>query len=340
MSTEIQFNGSLKALSTFQLEARARELAILETPSDLPALLDTDLEVMILGQGSNTLFLDDFQGRLILNRIGGIDSEVLDFDHVRVTAGAGEDWHGLVRWSLERGLWGLENLALIPGSVGAGPIQNIGAYGVELAHCLEAVEVLDRHNGAIEWLAAADCDFGYRSSRFKQADADRFVILNVILELEQHGTAVYDYPSLIAELDAHGIRQPDARQVAAAVMRIRRRKLPNPDTLANAGSFFRNPVLDDAAARALIDRHPELPWWPDAPGTIKLSAAWMIDARGWSGRSVGDAAVYERHALVLVNRGRARADHVLQLARCIRDDVMQHYGVLLEPEPVLVGGAL
>src|SRR6056297_4083916 len=207
---------------------------------------------------------------------------------------------------------------MIPGLVGAAPMQNIGAYGVELAHCLESVEVFDRHTGKVEQLAASECGLDYRDSRFKSADRDRFVILGIRLELMMHGTPVLEYPSLLEELERHRHSQPeDPRTVAAAVMRIRKRKLPDPGRIPSAGSFFKNPVLRRADARELIDRYPELPNWPDKPGLIKLSAAWMIDQLGWRGRSVGGASVFERHALVLTNRGNATGGDVLALAGAI-----------------------
>lgn len=336
---EIQINAPLDVLSTFRLRASARELATLDSVEALPALLDADRPVMILGGGSNTLFVDDYDGRIVVNRLAGITSEVLDHDRVLVTAGAGENWHGLVRWSLDRGLWGIENLALIPGSVGAAPMQNIGAYGVELAHCLDAVRVFDRNSGAIDWLPASECGLDYRDSRFKSADRGRFVILAVRLELKLDGLPVLEYPSLLAELRRAGHARPDdPRTVAAAVMRVRKRKLPDPELVPNAGSFFKNPVVADARAVALIERYPELPHWPDRPHHIKLSAAWMIDQLGWRGRSHGGAAVSDKHALVLINRGHATGADVLGLAGAIRDSVAERFGIALEPEPVIVPG--
>ncbi len=341
MSIDIERNASLAALSSFRLPARAAELARLDDPADLPALLDTQLPVMLLGEGSNTLFTADFNGRIVLNRLRGIDSEVLDRDRVLVTAGAGENWHALVRWSLDRGLWGLENLALIPGSVGAAPMQNIGAYGVELAHCLDAVQVYDRNHGRVEWLPTTDCGLDYRDSRFKSTEPERFVILAVRIELKLDGLPILEYPSLLEELERLGHKQPDdPRTVAAAVIRIRKRKLPDPDHIANAGSFFKNPVLSDSQAQALIERHPDLPHWPDRSGYTKLSAAWLIDQLGWRGKSVGDAAVHDGHALVLVNRGEATGDDVLALARAIRTSVEERFDIKLEVEPVLVGRSI
>jgi len=341
MPNDISSNAPLAAFSTFRLPARARELAQLTDPAALPGLLETERPVLLLGGGSNTLFVDDYPGRVIVNRIRGIDSEVIDRDRVLVTAAAGENWHELVRWTLDRGLWGIENLAMIPGLVGAAPMQNIGAYGVELAHCLESVEVFDRHTGNIERLAAAECRLDYRDSRFKSADSDRFVILGIRLELMMHGTPVLEYPSLLAELERHGHAQPDdPRTVAAAVMRVRKRKLPDPGLIANAGSFFKNPVLDNTVARDLVDRNPELPNWPDKPGYTKISAAWLIDQLGWRGKSVGGAQVFERHALVLINAGGATGSDVIKLAGEITASVRQRFGIEIEPEPMLIGGTI
>jgi len=341
MPIEIAASASLAEFSTLRLPATAAELVALEDAAALPDLLDTELPVLLLGGGSNTLFVDDFPGRVIVNRLRGIDSEIIDRDRVLVTAAAGEDWHELVRWTLDRGLWGIENLAMIPGLIGAAPMQNIGAYGVELAHCLESVEVFDRHTGKIERLAASECDLDYRDSRFKTADRGRFVILGIRLELMMHGTPVLEYPSLLEELERHGHARPeDPRTVAAAVMRVRKRKLPDPGLVANAGSFFKNPVVKNAVAQDLVAHNPDLPNWPDKPGFTKLSAGWLIDQLGWRGRSIGGAQVFERHALVLINRGNATGRDVLALAREIKASVRERFGIVLEPEPLLIGGSL
>jgi UDP-N-acetylmuramate dehydrogenase len=336
----IEHDVDLSRYSTFRLPATAREMVVLDDADALPAALDTELPLMILGDGSNTVFAGDYPGRIVLNRLRGIDSEVIDRDRVLVTAAAGENWHALVRWSLDRGLWGIENLAMIPGLVGAAPMQNIGAYGVELAHCLDGVEVYDRREGRRLWLAPDECGLDYRHSRFKGDDADRFVILAIRLELMMHGQPVIDYPSLVAELRRLGHSQPDdPRTVAAAVMRVRKRKLPDPGRIPSCGSFFKNPVLDNASARELVEQHPELPNWPDKPGHTKLSAAWLIDELGWRGRRRGGIEVFDRHALVLVNRGGGTGRDLLKLAADIRDSVLQRFGVNLEPEPVIMGSA-
>lgn len=330
-------DAGLEKLSSFRLPARARELAVLGHPDELSGLLATDAPVMLIGGGSNTLFITDFPGRVVLNRLSGIHTKALDAVRVEVTAAAGEDWHQLVRWSLKAGLYGLENLALIPGLVGAAPMQNIGAYGVELSRVLKAVEVYDRATGERSWLDAAECGLAYRTSRFRMAERDRFVILAVRLLLSRRPRPETTYESLAAELARSRIVNPNPLQVAAAVMRIRRWRLPDPRRLPNAGSFFKNPVADPDQAEALAAEHPSLPRWPLPCGRHKLSAAWMIERLGWMGKAIGDAAVYDRHALVLINRRRATGNDVTKLAVAIQQDVAESFGIVLAPEPLLVG---
>ncbi|NKI33693.1 UDP-N-acetylmuramate dehydrogenase [Wenzhouxiangella sp. XN79A] len=337
MTAELQRNADLGPLSTFRLPARAAELAVLDDVADLPRLLDTERELLLLGGGSNTLFVGDPAGRVVLNRLLGRRFHDLDADRVLVEAAAGEDWHKLVEDAVARGLWGLENLTLIPGSVGAAPMQNIGAYGVELADLLDAVEVFDRATGQTGWIGVADCALGYRTSRFK--NEDRYVLLAVRLVLTRSAGPRLDYPALAEALTGRSPAELRPADVANAVMGIRRSKLPDPALRPNAGSFFKNPVVDAARADELLARNPELPCW-EIDGRRKLSAAWMIDRLGWRGRSIGGARVYDRHALVLTNDGSATGADVLALARAIRDSVGERFGVTLEPEPRLVGGAL
>lgn len=335
MPTEVRRNVDLSELSSFRLPARARELATLTDPANLPALLDTELEVLVLGGGSNTLFVGDFDGRIVLNRLRGRQFTELDSDTLRLEAAAGEDWQDLVRAAVERELWGIENLALIPGSAGAAPMQNIGAYGVELGDVLESVDVFDRQSGRRSWRAAEDCALGYRSSCFK--GNDRYVLLGIRLRLAREGAPRLDYPALAEVLSGEAACFPS--QIAEAVTAIRRSKLPDPAELANAGSFFKNPVVDAGTADRLRGTWPDLPAWPVEDG-VKLSAAWLIDRLGWRGHQVGGARVYARHALVLTNTGTASGADVLDLARAIRASVQERYGVTLDPEPRLVGGTL
>ncbi len=337
MKTDIIRNAELGRLTTFGLAARATELAVLEDPAQLPALLDCNRPVLMLGGGSNTVFLGDFPGRIILNRLRGIDMETVDDRTVRVTVAGGEHWHGLVRWCLDQQLHGMENLAMIPGLVGAAPMQNIGAYGVELADVLEAVQVFDRAQEKSCWLEAAECRLSYRDSRFKTQDRNRFVILAVRLLLSRQFQPVMRYDSLSQALARAGLDQPTPRQIAAAVMRIRRHRLPDPARLANAGSFFKNPVMPATRAAEILALEPDLVNWPQSDGSVKISAAWMIERLGWKGKSLGRVGVYHGHALVLVNHGNAVAAELLRLIEAIRNDVGSRFGLDLEVEPNLIG---
>jgi UDP-N-acetylmuramate dehydrogenase len=349
-------DASLRALNTFAIDARARMLLEVATPADLEPALALAREAggrpLVLGGGSNLLFTVDridrpvlrilLSGRRLVER-GDAGEPDASGDTGRqggrggtiVEAAAGESWHRFVRWTLSQGLGGLENLALIPGTVGAAPIQNIGAYGVELRECFESLDAVHLSSGERRRFDAAECGFGYRDSVFRHGDGRRWLILGVRLRLSRTPSLRLDYGELREQLAHDGVTAPTPVAVADAVEAIRRRRLPDPALVGNAGSFFRNPVVDAATAAALRTREPGLPCWPVADG-VKLSAAWMIERCGWKGFRSGDAGVHERHALVLVNHGRASGAEVLALARRIQQSVAQRYGVGLEPEPVLV----
>jgi UDP-N-acetylmuramate dehydrogenase len=261
-----------------------------------------------------------------------------DGDTVIVQAAAGEAWDPLVRWTLSQGLAGLENLALIPGTVGAAPIQNIGAYGVELRDCFDSLDAINLGSGTARSFSADDCAFGYRDSVFKHADGADWLVTAVRLRLSRTPDLKLDYGEIRAELTEARIVAPTPTDVADAVTRIRRRKLPDPAVIGNAGSFFKNPLIEPALAAALSAREPGLPCWPSGD-QIKVSAAWMIERCGFKGMRVGDAGVHERHALVLVNHGHARGSDILALARQIRGAVETRFGIRLEAEPMVVGAA-
>jgi UDP-N-acetylmuramate dehydrogenase len=305
-----------------------------------------DGPLLVLGGGSNLLFAGDPEGAVLALGSQKIalhdDADGADDGVTLVRADAGVEWHALVLWTLGRGLAGLENLALIPGTVGAAPIQNIGAYGVEVRECVHAVEVFERATSRVRRLTAAECAFAYRDSRFKR-DPDAFVVTAVEFALRRNATPRLDYAGLADELQAMGIdvRAPAGvrpSQVAEAVCRIRRRKLPDPALVGNAGSFFKNPIVPAAMADALKSDHPALPVFGSGdPASRKLSAAWLIDACGWKGFREGDAGVAASHALVLVNHGAATGAQLLALARRIASSVQERFGVALEPEPRIIG---
>ena len=333
-------NASLKHLNSFSVEAVADRILELESEQDLhdfAAEYKFDPEHdLILGGGSNVLFAANLEGSLILNRVTGrriIDESA---NGVLVEALAGENWHQLVLWSLDQGLSGIENLSLIPGLTGAAPIQNIGAYGVELADVLESVQVLDLQTGSFREFTKDECHFAYRDSRFKSLDAGRYLITAVRLYLQRSFTPRLEYAGVATELQTMGVTRPTARQVSDAVIRIRQRKLPDPAIIGNAGSFFKNPLVGRQTADRLATEFCELPSYPQDDGNVKLSAAWMIDECGWKGHREGDAGVSDQHALVLVNYGSASGRHLLDLANAIADSVRDRFGVELTPEPKII----
>jgi UDP-N-acetylmuramate dehydrogenase len=333
-------NASLKHLNSFSVEAHARQLLELESEDDLQAFTsvhpfnpDTDL---ILGGGSNLLFAGDVHGSVILNRVTGRKIITDSDNEVLIEACGGENWHQLVLWSLEQGLSGIENLSLIPGLAGAAPMQNIGAYGVELADVLDSVQAIELKTGQVHEFKHADCHLSYRDSRFKTMDAGRFLISRIRLRLQRIFTAKLHYAGIGDELLTMDISKPTAKQVSDAVIRIRQRKLPDPATVGNAGSFFKNPVADRATADLLARDFTGLPLYPMDDNRVKLSAAWMIDHCEWKGHREGDAGVSDQHALVLVNYGNASGRHILDLANAISDSVKRRFGVELQPEPRII----
>ncbi len=334
----------LRARNTFGVEARAAWLGVVDDARALPealARLPGDQAPLVLGGGSNILFVDD-PGMPVL-ALAGTGIHVLSEDtervHLRVDAGA--NWHGFVMDSLARGLCGLENLALIPGTVGAAPIQNIGAYGVEVREFVHAVEAFEPANGEFHRLSPAQCAFAYRDSVFKR-ERDRYIVTAVEFVLPRRAAPRIGYAGIGEELAAMGVATPDARDVATAVIAIRQRKLPDPAVIGNAGSFFKNPIVPAAQANALKAAHDALPMFPgNDADSRKLSAAWLIDACGWKGHrdplGSGDAGIAASHALVLVNHGKATGRELFDLARRVADSVHERFGVALEPEPRIIG---
>ena len=340
-SYRIVENARLDARNTFGVAARAPMLVEVADAAALPELFDyamlRDGPVLVLGGGSNLLFAGDPDGAVLALGAQRIDILEDDDERVIVRADAGVEWHALVLWTLGRGLAGLENLALIPGTVGAAPIQNIGAYGVEVRECIHVVEAFERAGGQFRRLDAQACAFAYRDSLFKR-EPERFVVTAVEFALTRTPASRLDYAGLGDELAQMGMAAPTASQVAEAVCRIRRRKLPDPALLGNAGSFFKNPIVPMAQADALKEEHPALPiFGGNHDDTRKLSAAWLIDSCGWKGHRDGDAGVAASHALVLVNHGHATGAQLLALARRIADSVRDRFGVALEPEPRIIG---
>ena len=339
-------NAKLDARNTFGVAARAPLLVEVADAAALPELFGypmlRDGPVLVLGGGSNLLFAGDPEGAVLslgAQKIGIIED---DGDRAIVRADAGVEWHALVLWTLGHGLCGLENLALIPGTVGAAPIQNIGAYGVEVRECIHAVEAFERASGELHRLDVAACAFAYRDSMFKR-EPERYVVTAVEFALSRTPRLRLDYAGIGDELatmgiDGTAVASMGASKVAEAVIRIRQRKLPDPAVIGNAGSFFKNPIVPVTQADALQAGHPSLPMFRgNSDDTRKLSAAWLIDSCGWKGHRDGDAGVAASHALVLVNHGHATGMQLLDLARRIAASVQERFGVALEPEPRVIG---
>lgn len=341
MSLVIQHDISLKPFNTFGMAVRARHFCHLTAAEQLPELLRLaeyrNGPVLWLGGGSNVLFTRDFDGLVVKLDNKGIRQLEADADHVIVEAAAGEIWHDFVCHSLQQGWYGLENLSLIPGTVGASPVQNIGAYGVEVKDAIHEVVCADlQRGGEIVVLSNADCRFGYRDSLFKHAEAGRWLVLAVRFRLARRASLHMDYGDIRQQLESMGVSQPTAQDVSRAIIHIRSTKLPNPAELGNAGSFFKNPVVSAELAETLIARYPALPHYPAGPGQVKLAAGWLIDQAGFKGCRHGDAGVHARQALVLVNYGAASGEQIWQLANDIRQAVWERYQVQLEPEPVVL----
>lgn len=337
----IESGADLRPRNTLALPARAARLATIRSADEARALAADPrwrgVPRFVLGGGSNLVLCGDFAGLVLQAALPGRALAGEDAEAVYVSAGAGENWHDFVQWTLAAGHPGLENLSLIPGTVGAAPIQNIGAYGLEVCERFAHLDALDLETGETRRFDAAACRFGYRDSVFKQQGwhlCGRFLILAVTFRLPRAWAPLTGYAEVAAELDRCGIARPTAAEVAAAVVAIRRRKLPDPATIPNAGSFFQNPVVAAEQAAALKAAHPALPTYAQADGRVKLAAGWLIEQAGWKGRNLGPVGMYEKQALILVNRGGATGADVRALAAAVQADVRTRFGVALEPEPI------
>lgn len=327
---------SLKPYHTFSLPLYAHDIVQATTQETLIAswrkATEQQQPVLMLGEGSNVLFLENFSGTVIVNRLKGIDI-IEDKADWLVQVGAGENWHHLVEYSLQQGVAGLENLALIPGCVGSAPIQNIGAYGTEFKQFCDYVDLLDLANNQVIRLSAAECGFAYRESIFKHQYRDGFVIVAVGLRLSKTWIPVLEYGDL-TRLDAASVTP---RMIFDTVCEMRRTKLPDPQHTGNAGSFFKNPVVSAEQAQAILARYPKAPHYPQPDGDVKLAAGWLIDQCHLKGYQIGGAAVHQQQALVLINRHEASSDDVVSLARHIREQVAANFAVWLEPEVRFIG---
>ena len=327
-------NASLKGLNTFAVNANAKYLAEIHNLDDIESLLEwktqNDLPCLLLGGGSNLLFKNDYEGLVAKICLSGKDIAEEDNNFRYVSVAGGENWHDFVRWCVNKDIAGLENLSLIPGTVGAAPIQNIGAYGVELADHFHSLQAVDLESGNIHAFDKSQCQFGYRESFFKSQALDKLLITSVTFALPKQAEWKMDYAGIN---DVLKNVEPSAKLISDAIIKLRSSKLPNPDEIGNAGSFFKNPVLDARVWKDIKSQFPEISGYTQANQKMKTSAAWLIDQCGFKGFRSGDAGVSDLHALVLVNHGEATGAELWAVAEKIIDAVNDKFGITLEPEP-------
>jgi UDP-N-acetylmuramate dehydrogenase len=333
-SVILQHNVNLKPFNTFGMDVRAAAFAEISSEEELPSLLKIVSQytgkVLFLGGGSNILFTKDFDGLVVKISTKGIEIIDQDEDSVYVRAMAGENWDDFVQYCVQRNFGGVENLSLIPGNVGTCPIQNIGAYGVEIKDTFYMLDAVSLRSGEFREFYAEDCAFGYRDSVFKNELKGQYLILSVTFRLSRKPSLNTTYGAIVNELEAMGETQ-SIKSVAKAVSNIRRSKLPDPAEIGNAGSFFKNPVIGKSYFDELIALYPSMPAYPAADG-VKLAAGWLIEQCGWKGYRDGDAGVHQNQALVLVNYGQAGGNQIYFLAQKIIESVKQRFGVQLETE--------
>lgn len=325
---------SLKPHHTFHLESAAKNIEFLTSVEQLSNYVgqQNNRGLLILGSGSNSLFLDDYQGTVVINQLKGIEVTEIENDYVLKVCG-GEDWHEFVSWTLGQGYFGLENLALIPGTVGACPIQNIGAYGVEVAKFITQVEYFDLISGELKVLKNSECEFAYRDSVFKHELVNNAVITCVVFNLPKRWEPVVSYGELAA------LNQPSAEDIFHKVIEVRKAKLPDPNDLGNSGSFFKNPIVSKGLAETLKAQYESIPVYPVSTSEVKLAAGWLIDRAGLKGYQMENVAVHDKQALVLVNHsGNASGTDLVKLASFVQQQVMDKFSVWLEPEVRMFAG--
>ena len=329
-------NYSLKTLNTFGLDIKTRWFAEINSVESLQALLKDQrfqsIPKMILGGGSNILFKDDFDGLIIHNRIDFVKIISEDENYIFISAGAGMIWHSFVLYTIDHNYPGLENLSLIPGCVGAAPIQNIGAYGVEIKNTFHQLNALNMTDGSLRTFTAEDCRFGYRDSIFKQEERNRYVIVDVTFRLTKNASLNTTYGTIEEQLKIMNISHPTIRDISNAVIAIRKSKLPDPEIIGNAGSFFKNPEVPIHFYNKLKENYPAIVGYPSSSGNYKLAAGWLIEQCGWKGKRIANTGMHERQALVLINYGGATGKELIAHAELVQKSVLEKFGVDLEME--------
>ena len=334
---QIQENISLQRLNTFGIEAKAKYFIEVVSTTQLEELIRhpvyRDHSHLILGSGSNVLFTKDYEGIIIKCALSGISIRNENDDFVLLKGGAGENWHSLVMHCIQHNWGGVENLSLIPGTVGAAPMQNIGAYGVEIKDVIECVNGIDLGTGIERSFTSSDCKFNYRESIFKQELKEKYFISSITLRLTKKNHQIKTAYGAIKEvLNKHSVLQPTIKDVSDAVIAIRQSKLPDPQLIGNAGSFFKNPAVSESVLEEMKKDYPSIPFYPTDNQYFKISAAWLIDQCGWKGKKFGSIGVHPLQALVLVNYGDGKGEEIFQLATRIQHSVKEKFGVTLTTE--------
>jgi UDP-N-acetylmuramate dehydrogenase len=333
---DIRQNISLKGLNTFGIDAKAAYFGEFHSVTELQSLIRSQRfqqqEKLILGGGSNLLFTKNFDGIVLHNKITGKEILKQDDDFAYVRAGAGEIWHEFVLFCIEHGLGGLENLSLIPGTVGAAPMQNIGAYGVEIKDSFAYLEAININDGSTHTFDKDGCQFGYRESIFKKEKKGEYIITSVVFRLNKNPQFNISYGAIKTTLDEMGVTDLNIKAISDAVCFIRKSKLPNPAEIGNAGSFFKNPEISEGQYAALKTAYPEIPSFKTSPGMVKVPAGWLNEQCGWKGKVVGQTGVHKNQALVLVNYGKATGAEVKKLSEDIKRSVKEKFGIDLETE--------
>jgi len=329
----LQENISLRSHNTFGIDVKTKKLATVKNVNELKNILSNNLlPLCILGGGSNILFTKDFDGLIIKNELKGIQLINENDTEIYLKVASGEVWHEFVLFCIENNYCGIENLSLIPGSVGASPMQNIGAYGVEVKDFITEVEAMHLKSLKITYFSTNDCEFDYRSSIFKTKEKGNYFITSVTFRLNKQPNINTSYGAIQSELEAKGISNPTIKDVSDAVICIRESKLPNPKEIGNAGSFFKNPSVSNEKAEALKNEFPAIPNYPQNNGTTKIAAGWLIEQCGFKGKTFNNYGVHKNQALVLVNYGGAQGKDIYALSETIIDTVQQKFGILLERE--------
>jgi UDP-N-acetylmuramate dehydrogenase len=336
----LSHNFSLREVNTFRISAFAQHYLTFESPEDFidfsqKRSLENYGKRLFLGGGSNLLFIDDFDGLVIHPKIKGIRLLKENKYIAEIEAGAGVTWDDLVAWCVGKGYGGIENLSLIPGNTGAVPVQNIGAYGVEVSSVISEVRGIAVDSLELQCFSREECKFGYRTSLFKEHLKGQFLITSVVFQLSRHPAFQLNYEGLESKVQQYG--QTNLQNIRKAIISIRESKLPNPDKVGNAGSFFKNPVVREGVAKSLKELFPEIPLYPIGSGLVKIAAGWLIEKSGWKGKGAGNAAIHDKQALVIINNGGATGKEIFRFSELVAEDVLRKFNIELEREVQVIG---